>query len=129
MCAGREKIADASGKSVVVEYIGSEMNVVYPVAEGYQAATNFLLTPGDFDFGKGQDRYQTIMEQLAASKGVLNEQQAMDVLKSVSREIRINEDGEEFRTQWPILYNQDRATAKICVGGDYGQTREFKVKE
>lgn len=54
MCAGREKIADASGKSVVVEYIGSEMNVVYPGAEGYQAATNFLLTPGDYDFGKGQ---------------------------------------------------------------------------
>lgn len=120
MCAGREKIADASGKSVVVEYIGSEMNVVYPGAEGYQAATNFLLTPGDYDFGKGQDRYQTIMEQLTASK---------DVLKSVSREIRINEDGEEFRTQWSILYNQDKAAAKICVGGDYGQTHEFKVKE
>lgn len=123
------QIADASGKSVVVEYIGNKMNVVEPGAEGYQAATNFLLTPGDYDFGKGQDRYQTIMEQLTASKGVLNEQQAMDVLKSVSREIRINEDGEEFRTQWSILYNQDKATAKICVGGDYGQTHEFKVKE
>lgn len=71
-------------------------------------------------FGKGQDRYQTIMEQFTASKGVL---------KSVSREIRINEDGEEFRTQRSILYNHDKATAKICVGGDYGQTHEFKVKE
>lgn len=47
MGAGREKIADASGKSAVVEYIGNEMSAVEPGAEGYQAATNFLLTPGD----------------------------------------------------------------------------------
>lgn len=53
MCAGREKIADASGKSAVVEYIGNEMSVVEPDAEGYQAATNFLLTPGDYDFWQG----------------------------------------------------------------------------
>lgn len=90
MCAGREKIADASGKSVVVEYIGSEMNVVYPGAEGYQAATNFLLTPGDFDFGKGQDRYQTIMEQLAARLDVRN----YDKQWIVSRESMMRECGE-----------------------------------
>ena len=123
------QIADASGKSVVVEYIGNEMSVVEQGPEGYQAATNFLLTPGDYDFGKGQDRYETVMNRLVAQGGVLTEDEAMDTLKSVSREVRINEKGEEFRTQWSILYNQDKATAKICVGGDYGQTHEFKVKE
>ena len=60
------QIADATGKSVVVEYIDNEMKLVEPT-EGYQAATNFLLTPGDYTFGKGQDRYATIMNGLANS--------------------------------------------------------------
>ena len=123
------QIADASGASVVVEYIGDKMNVVEQGPEGYQAATNFLLTPGDYDFGKGQDRYQTVMDRLVAQKGVLTEEEAMDTLKSVSREVKINEKGEEFRTQWSVVYNQDRATAKIAVGGDYGRVYDFAVRE
>ena len=75
------QIADASGKTVVVEYIGDEMNVLEPgdpttagvPAEGktYMAATNFLLTPGEYDFGGGEDRYATVMGALEAADGVM----------------------------------------------------------
>ena len=44
-------IADANGGSVIVEYIDDEMSVVQD-----EAATNFLLTPGEYDFGKGEDQ-------------------------------------------------------------------------
>lgn len=110
------QIADASGKSVVVEYIDDEMKLVEPGDEGYQAATNFLLTPGDYDFGGGQDRYETIMSALRQSGGVMTEQQAMETLQSVSHE-----------TQWSVVYNLDRATAQICMGGRYDEVHELAV--
>ena len=48
------QICDASGKSVVVEYVDNEMKVVYP-DKNYQCATNFLLArpEGGFLFGLG----------------------------------------------------------------------------
>ena len=49
------QIADAAGRAVVVEYIGDEMNVVES-----PRATNFLLTEGDWDFGRGQDRFAVL---------------------------------------------------------------------
>ena len=71
-------IADAKGGSVIVEYIDDEMSVV----QG-DAATNFLLTPGEYDFGSGEDRYAVLRETLDANGGVFeNEEQAMELLES-----------------------------------------------
>ncbi|MFR1297633.1 MAG: linear amide C-N hydrolase [Coprobacillus cateniformis] len=55
------QIADANGKSVVVEYINNEISLVKD-DKSYQMATNFLLTPGDYDFGHGQDRYEKMIQ-------------------------------------------------------------------
>lgn len=60
------QICDASGKSVVVEYVDNEMKVVYP-DKNYQCATNFLLTNPDAEFNFGQDRYQIIDEKLSST--------------------------------------------------------------
>ncbi len=75
------------------------MNLLEPVdpttagvpAEGkmYMAATHFLLTPGEYDFGGGEDRDATVMCALEAADGVMDAQQAMDTLQSVSRELKI----------------------------------------
>ena len=124
------QIADASGDSAIVEYIGDELSVLRPgdettmgTSEGtaYQAATNFLLTPGDYDFGGGQDRYQVLMETLTAAGGVLSEDEAMDLLQSVSREVQIRDDGSVFQTQWSVVYNLDDLTASIIMGGKYDE--------
>lgn len=133
------QIADASGKSVVVEYIGDEMSVLEPgdattagaPAEGktYMAATNFLLTPGEYDFGGGEDRYATVVGALDATNGVMDEQRAMDTLKSVSREVKVKDNGEVFQTQWSVVYNLDRGTAQICMGGKYDEVHELKIAE
>lgn len=127
------QIADASGASAIVECIGDEMSILEPGdettmgalsgAEGvtYQAATNFLLTPGDYDFGGGQDRYQVLMETLTAVNGVLSEEDAMSLLQSVSREVQIRDDGSVFQTQWSVVYNLDDLTASIIMGGAYDE--------
>lgn len=127
------QIADASGASVVVEYIGNEMSVLEPgdattmgalsgaVGVTHQAATNFLLTPGEYDFGHGQDRYETLMSTLSAASGVLAEDEAMDLLAAVAQEPHLNSRGEESATQWSVVYNLDDLTASVVMGGAYDE--------
>lgn len=127
------QIADASGVSVVVEYIGNEMSVLEPgdattmgalsgaAGVTYQAATNFLLTPGEYDFGHGQDRYETLMSTLSAASGVLAEDEAMDLLAAVAQEPHLNSRGEESATQWSVVYNLDDLTASVVMGGAYDE--------
>ena len=55
------QICDASGKSVVVEYVDDEMKVVYP-DKNYQCATNFLLTNPDAELILAKTANQIIDE-------------------------------------------------------------------
>lgn len=123
------QIADASGKSVVVEYVNNQISIV-KADKSYQMATNFLLTPGDYDFGKGQDRYEKMKTILDKSNGIIeNEQKGMDILNSASQPLHQNEEGQETGTQWSIVYNNTDLTAKIIMGRKYDQVaHEFSLK-
>ena len=133
------QIADASGTSVVVEYIDDEISVLEAddvttagaPAEGqtYMAATNFLLTLGEYDFGGGQDRYAIVMEGLTAADGVLTEEAAMDLLAACAQEPHLNSRGEESATQWSVVYNLDEPGATIAVGMDYEDVFEVSLAE
>ena len=83
------QICDASGKSVVVEYVDNEMKVVYP-DKNYQCATNFLLTQPDAEFNFGQDRYQIIDEKLSSTNGKLSNREAMQLLSDCSQDAHKN---------------------------------------
>ena len=56
------------------------------------------------------------MGALDAADGVMTEAEAMDTLQSVSREVKIKDNGEVFQTQWSVVYNLDRASATVCTG-------------
>lgn len=114
-------IADAQGGSVVVEYIGDQMSVIQSAA-----ATNFLLTPGDYDFGAGQDRYDTMMAALAQNGGVFGDKaEAMALLQSVSQQ---EQEGKESSTQWSCIYDQSAASVNISMNMDYENTYVFSLK-
>lgn len=121
-------IADADGNSVVVEYINNEISLVEP-SESYQAATNFLLTPGDYDFGKGQDRYEILMNTLKENNGVLNEKEAMDLLKAVSQEAHDVGTGRLSSTQWSAVYNSKDLSVTLVSGMDFENQYTFKLFE
>ena len=114
------QIADAAGRAVVVEYIGDEMNVVES-----PRATNFLLTKGDWDFGRGQDRF-AVLEETMASGGVLTEEEGMALLQAVSQQ---PQPGKDSSTQWSCLYNQVRGTVDIAVAMDYDSLYHFAIDE
>ena len=114
------QIADAQGNSAVVEYIDNEMSVL----PGERAATNFLLTPGDYDFGSGQDRYDIVTDGLEASGGVLDSQQAMELLAACSQAPREDKDS---TTQWSCVYDLSHPALDVCIARDYEQVYHFSL--
>ena len=113
-------IADAQGGSAVVEYIDHKMHVVRD-----NAATNFLLTPGEYDFGKGQDRYEILRSALDANGGVLeNKDEAMALLAAVKQ---VPQEGKRSTTQWSCVYDLENASVDVVMDMDYGKTYTFQL--
>jgi hypothetical protein len=108
-------IADASGKSSVVEYSSSGMVIINKTMP-WQTVTNFLLSNPNLE-GSGKDRYVTSEEILKNSKGVLDEYDAMVLLKLLSQPSTI----------WSILYNQNTLEIALSMNRHYEDTRKFKI--
>lgn len=94
-------LADASGRSVVVEYIDNEMTVT-----DTKAVTNFYLAEGEkYGIGTAQshERYE-ILNQAIAEQERMTELEVRDALDSVSKD----NFGDEFAsTEWSIVMNQE----------------------
>lgn len=113
-------IADAQGGSVVVEYIDDVMHVVQS-----DAATNFLLTPGEYDFGTGEDRYAILRSTLDANGGVFADTaEAMDLLAAVKQ---VPREGKKSTTQWSCIYDQNSASVEVVMDMNYDQVYTFSL--
>lgn len=120
------QLADANGDTATIEYLGSEMNV-YREADGNLCTTNFYLSPGEyFNGGKGQDRWQTLREGLAAAGGVVTEPEAMGLLRAVMQD-KEKEDGVFSGTLWSCVYNNTRRTLQLCCNRDYDNVFTYSV--
>lgn len=123
------QIADATGDTAIIEYIDDEMHVLTK-EEGYTAATNFVLY-NDMNEGSGQDRYEVIKAKQEETGGIMNEEEAMELLLSVpSQGTRVIEGLNETipsDTQWSCVYNLDDLTLQICTGRDQARTYYYKI--
>jgi len=109
-------IADATGASVVVEYVNGEMQTVYS-DKPYQIVTNFVMYNNPRLFGFGGDRYERIEEKLKETNGILTEKEAMKLL---------SENTMKGQEQWSAVYNLTQKKAYVCVGKDYETSYEFQ---
>ena len=92
-------LADATGRSAVVEYIDGEMHVTDTTV-----VTNFYLTPGDI-YGVGSEQSHLRYDILNATGGVDSSRAMEDALSSVAKS---NFAYEGERTQWSIVYDLGR---------------------
>ena len=122
------QICDASGKSVVVEYVNDKMKVI-DSDKNYQCVTNFLLSDPDADFGIGKDRYAIIDSKLSSTNGKLTKEEAMDLLKSASQKPHKNKKGKISKTQWSCVYDLKNKKVTICVNRNYNTKYSFSVLE
>lgn len=123
-------IADRSGESAVVSYDADKMNVTY-AQKDYQYTTNFFLYDVDYDYLKvGVERYEILKEKIESSKGVLSQEQAMDLLSDVSMSEDVpDESGAYIPTQWSAVYNLSGGTVTICADRNYDKTYTFSVEK
>ena len=114
-------IADASGRSVAVEYVNNEMSVVEtPIV------TNFYLTPGE-KYGIGTEeshrRYEILTETLADHPSMTAEE-VRDAMDSVSKH---NFDSVFASTEWSIVFDQTSGEARYYHRENFENACVFRV--
>lgn len=122
-------LSDKSGRTVVLEYIKKEGPdsdsewVMNPVDE--KVATNHFRSEGWKHLGRQDERFNKMTSVLEQEGGVLTEDEAMKLLCDVHQEAH---EGHEGKTQWSVVYNLTKGTAKVCMNHDYSRTFEFAIK-
>lgn len=104
------------GRSVVIEFVDAEMRVIRNDRD-WQVATNFTMTGYVWNGDPSSCwRYNTAYRALEARGGVMNGEEAMDLLESVS----------QSNTMWSVVYGSGGAIA-VSVGRDYAAVHEFSM--
>lgn len=116
-------IADASGRSVIVEYWDHGLQVV-EADEEYQIASNFIAYQG-LNIGEGYtefERYDRVQNAIEASGGILSETQAVQLLTDVGVW-----DGNVDKLQWSVLYNLTTGSGTIFANRKADHALDFSI--
>ena len=117
-------IADASGRSVLVEYYEGELKVVEADTD-YQVASNFIAYDG-VNIGEGStefERYDKVVSAITEHGGKLNEEQAIHLLKEIGVM-----NGDIDKLQWSVLYNISTGKGTIFAHRNINNLIDFNLK-
>lgn len=132
-CCYHYQMTDATGASVIVEYINNEMRIHYPdscadSACNYQCCTNFFLSEdGDNAKGFGYERFDKMKETLAEKKGCMNEKDALKLLEDVKLHYKHDTYPWWVISLWSAVYNNRKKTATLVAGMDYEHPYELSA--
>jgi hypothetical protein len=126
------QICDASGASVVIEYVNNEMRIITPEerleGHSYQMLTNYFLSEdGDNSKPFGEDRYAIMEDRLSTSSGILTKEQSMELLKDARIVSYVWPDGWEDKTQWSAVCDLTNRSVDICIGMNYGTVFSYAL--
>lgn len=125
-CNYHYQIADASGKTILIEYVNNEMRLIEP-EDKIQYVMNFFKSPdGDNKKGFGYTRQKWIEAAFAESKGVMSEQEAMKLLEKCKLDYK-HKRGYQITSLWSAVYNCQRCSMLLSTGMDYSKQFEFDV--
>jgi hypothetical protein len=111
-------ISDASGDSVIVEFIDNEMKVIRN-ERPWQVATNFLISEDNPEGATSPCwRYNRVYQALSDAKGDVSGQEAMSILESVSNS----------HTRWSAVYNMGTGNIELAVGRNYDRIYNFELE-
>lgn len=110
-------IADVSGHSAIVEFVGGEM-IVHRNEDPWQVSTNFIIHGSGAPENATCWRYNRAYERLEDSEGRLDKEAAMNLLQSVS----------QFNTIWSMVYDFRTGEVHATVGRDYDDVKKFSLE-
>lgn len=126
-CAYHYQISDATGASVVVEYINNKLQVIRPQEE-YQAATNFYLHDSKEQFGYGHDRYEKVINKLKSQNGVITAEEGMAILSEVKLENYMDDfSNKPSWTMWSAIYHNNEGRVDIATHRNYNNIYTFTL--
>jgi hypothetical protein len=115
-------LADASGNSAVVEFIGGKAQV-FRSPQTWQISTNFLFAETPLEkAGAECQRYDTVNTALSQSEGELDAEGAMDLLQRVSQ-------AGTTGTIWSVVYNLSSGQVQVVMDQDYKHVYPFDLKQ
>jgi hypothetical protein len=110
-------IADAAGRSAVVEFVDGEMRALRN-QQPWQVATNFVISESLPEGGNSSCwRYNTAYKVLQGALGSLSTAEAMELLESVS----------QSNTIWSMVYGLGSGRIEVAMGRKYGQVHRFAL--
>ncbi|MDF2883104.1 MAG: choloylglycine hydrolase [Clostridiaceae bacterium] len=119
-------IADATGKSVIVEFWDGGLQVV-KADKSYQIASNFIAYKG-LNIGEGYDefdRYDAVKVAIEKNQGKLTTQQTIDLLTQVG----VHGPSGEDKLQWSMIYNLTDLQGYGFAHRNKGNVTEFNLKK
>ncbi|MGN1117714.1 MAG: linear amide C-N hydrolase [Acutalibacteraceae bacterium] len=126
-CNYHYHIADASGKSIVIEYVNNEMRLIEP-EDKIQYVMNFFKSPdGDNKKGFGYTRKTWVEEAFENSGGIMSENDAMKLLEKCRLDYKPRR-GYQITSLWSAVYNCQRKTMLLSTGMNYDTQFKFGVK-
>ncbi len=113
-------IADATGKSVVVEYVDNEM-----VVTASPAVANHYLCEQKYNVGlmEGDDRYDRLCQQFDQTDGVMSEQQLTEAITAVSQPQREGFLG----TAWTMVMDLKHPSVTYYARRHFDKPFQFKL--
>ena len=115
-------IADKSGRSVVIEYVKNEMNIVET-----DRVTNFYLSDPTSELRVGKERYDIIDAVLKYRGGRLEMNEVLEVLKLISQPSGC--DTGRSNTRWSVVYDLTSLSAEIYTDHCYDRPHKISFEE
>lgn len=109
-------VADRSGASAIVEFVGGEMKVIRG-GEPWQVITNFVITGSTSPTWAHCERYRAAYDGLSTAEGRVSMAKAMKLLERSS----------QSSTIWSTVYNLETGEVDIVMGGNYGRVHMFQA--
>lgn len=109
-------VADRSGASAIVEFVGGEMRVIRG-GEPWQVITNFVVTGSNAPTQAPCDRYRAAYDGLDSAEGRVSMAEAMELLERSS----------QTSTIWSTVYNLETGEVDIVVGHNYDRVHRFQA--
>ena len=116
-------IADAHGKSAVVEYVNGEMLVTET-----KVVTNHYLSDCAKQ-GIGSEQSHKRYDTLAAHTGPADADEVRDLLESVAQKNYPQTAGSYEKTMWSIVYCPEKRYADFYFAEDYAHSYELMLSE
>ena len=109
-------MAVPTGDSAVIEFVNGEM-VVLRDTNLFQVSTNFVLHQAYPNLAGNCWRYDTAFRVLEVNEGIITQQEAVNILDSVSQNT----------TMWSTVFDMKTGNISVAMGENYDSVHKFRL--